>query len=109
MTSGSVTCSGVQSGKKYVVYSMQDLTDVQKLSVKSTTFPSYFTAYMETKDKTENGDEVLFRMIAYKCAPQTEVNIEFSNTGDPATLSVTCDLRVDEDDNLLDMILADME
>lgn len=107
--SGTVTCSGATSGNKYVVYSIEDLSDIQKLSVKSTTFPAYFTAYMETKDKTEDGDEKLFRMVAYKCAPQAEINLEFSNSGDPATLSVTCDLMADDDDNMLDMILADMD
>lgn len=109
VASGKVTATGVKSGTKYVVYSMEDLADVQKISVKSTTFPNYFTAYMETKDKTEDGEEKLFRMVAYKCAPQAEVSLEFSNNGDPATLSVTCDLMVDDDDNLLDMILLDEE
>lgn len=107
--SGAITCDGIESGKKYVVYTMQNLEGVQKLAITATTFPNYFTAYMETKDKTEDGDEMLFRMIAYKCAPQTEMNLEFSNTGDPATLSVTCDLMIDDDNNMLDMVLAEMQ
>lgn len=103
----TVTCTGATQGAKYVVYYMEELTDVQRISITSTTFPSYFTAYMETKDKTEDGEELLFRMVAYKCAPQTEMSLSFSNTGDPATLSVTCDLMIDGDNNMLDMILVE--
>lgn len=106
-SSGTVSATGVVSGEKYVVYYAQTVSEAKKLSVKSTTFPSYFTAYAETKDKTEEGVDVLFRLIAYKCAPQTDFSLEFSNSGDPATVTITCDLMADDDDNILDMILVD--
>lgn len=109
VTGGTVTCSEATQGNKYVVYYMQELSNVQKISVTSTTFPSYFTAYMETKFKNEDGDENLYRMIAYKCAPQANLSLSFSNNGDPASLTVTCDLMIDENDNMLDMLLIDEE
>lgn len=107
VTGGAVTATGVKKDDKYVVYYMQTLTEAKKLSITNTTFPSYFTAYAETKDKTENGEDALYRLVAYKCAPQTDFSLEFSNTGDPASITVTCDLMLDEDGNMLDMILSD--
>lgn len=112
LSSGTFTAtqaSDIESGKKYIVYYAENLTVAQKISIKSTTFPKYFTAYMETKDKTEAGDDAWFRMIAYKCAPQTDFSLEMSNSGDPASVTVTCDLMVDteNDNNIMDMILLD--
>lgn len=106
-SAGAITGDGITNGEKYVVYYVQALAEAKKLSITSTTFPSYFTAYAETKNKTEAGEDALYRMVAYKCAPQTDFSIEFSNTGDPASITVTCDLMVDEDGNVLDMILCD--
>jgi hypothetical protein len=101
--------SGIAIGDKCVVYYMEELTSAQKISIKSTTFPKYFTAYMETKDKTEAGEDVWLRMIAWKCAPQTDFTLEMSNNGDPASVTITCDLMVDteNDNNILDMIMLD--
>lgn len=112
LASGTFTAgeeNKIAIGDKCVVYYMEDLTSAQKISIKSTTFPKYFTAYMETKDKTEAGEDVWFRMIAYKCAPQTDFTLEMSNNGDPASVTITCDLMVDteNDNNILDMILLD--
>lgn len=104
---GVITATAVVADAKYVVYYAQTLSEAKKLSITSTTFPSYFTAYAETKDKTEEGDDALYRLVAYKCAPQTDFSLEFSNSGDPATITVTCDLMVDDDGNMLDMILDD--
>lgn len=109
ITTGTFTAESVKAGSKYVAYYMEELSNVQKLSIKSTTFPKYFTAYMETKDKTDSGEDVLFRMVAYKCAPQTEFSLEMSNSGDPGSITVTCDLMEDttHDKKMLDMILID--
>lgn len=107
VASGTVTADSVTADTKYVVYYTQTLPEAKKLSITSTTFPSYFTAYAETKDKTEEGVDALFRLVAYKCAPQTDFSLEFSNSGDPATITITCDLMADDDGNMLDMILAD--
>ena len=106
-TAGEI--SGIAIGDKCVVYYMEELTSAQKISIKSTTFPKYFTAYMETKDKTEAGEDVWLRMIAWKCAPQTDFTLEMSNNGDPASVTITCDLMVDteNDNNILDMIMLD--
>lgn len=111
VASGTFTAEGITANTKYVAYYTEDLTGVKALSIKSTTFPKYFTAYMETKDKTDAGEDVLFRMVAYKCAPQTEFSLEMSNNGDPGSLTVTCDLMEDtnNDKKMLDMILVEGE
>lgn len=107
----ATTAGDIVVGTKYVAYCTEVLSDVQKLSIKSTTFPKYFTAYMETKDKTDAGEDALFRMIAYKCAPQTEFSLEMSNNGDPGSITVTCDLMEDtaNEKKMLDMILIEGE
>ena len=104
---GVVTAEGVAVGKRYACFYIVNLADAKKISIKSTTFPGYFTVYGETKDKMEDGTDALYRMIAYKCSPQTDFSLEFSNTGDPATLTVTCDMMADNEDRILDLILAD--
>lgn len=109
ISSGKFTAETIQKDTKYVVYYTEELSNAQRISITSTTFPQYFTAYMETKDKTDAGEDVLFRMIAYKCAPQVEFSLEMSNNGDPATVTVTCDLMEDteRDKKMLDMILIE--
>lgn len=111
ISSGTFSATGITVGTKYVAYCTETLENVQKLSIKSTTFPKYFTVYGETKDKTDAGEEVLFRMIAYKCAPQPEFSIEMSNNGDPGSITVTCDLMEDtkNDKKMLDMIMIEGE
>ena len=99
------TANDVTNGNKYVVYYTTALANAKVISVKSTTFPGYFTVYAETKDKNEAGEDVLYRMVGYKLAPQTDFSLEFSNTGDPASMTITCDILADEDGNMLDMIL----
>lgn len=110
LSSGTFTATSDGSivvGTKYIAYYTKSLSGIQKLSVNSTTFPKYFKAYMETKYKTEDGNDVLYRMVAYKCAPQIEFSLEMSNEGDPATLTVTCDLMLDDNKNMLDMMVVD--
>ena len=105
--SGVVTAEGVAVGKRYACFYIVNLADAKKISIKSATFPGYFTVYGETKDKMEDGTDALYRIIAYKCTPKTDFSLEFSNTGDPATLTVACDMMADNEDRILDLILAD--
>lgn len=100
-TGTSVT---VPSAGTYIVYYTETLdSGVLTLSIKSTTFPDTFKVYMETLDKTEAGTIAKFRMTAYKCSPQTNFTITQSSSGDPGTISITCDLLADQDNNMLDM------
>lgn len=107
----AITLTGESSSSDtYIVYYMETVdTNVMRLSIKSTTFPKFFTVYAETFNKTEDDEIVPYKMTAYKCAPQTNMSLSFSNTGDPATLTVTCDLLVDNDGNMLDMVLLETD
>lgn len=106
----SVTLSGGSSSSndKFIVYYMKEIsTGVKKLNLKSTTFPKAVKIFAETYYKTSDDLVIPYKMIAYKATPQLNFEIAFSNTGDPASITVTCDLLVDDNDNMLDMIIEE--
>ena len=59
------------------------------------------------KFKTEDDEVLPYKLIAYKVAPQSNLTLSFSNTGDPGTVNITCDLLADGDDNILDLVLIE--
>lgn len=100
--------TALTGGNKVIVYYMKEVTEgVQRINIKSTSFPKNFIVYGDTIMKTEDDEVLPMKMIAYKCAPQSNISLSFSNTGDPSTLSITCDLLCDQDDNMLDLILIE--
>ena len=95
-------------GDKVIVYYMKEVTDkVQRINIKSTSFPKNFVVYGDTVMKTEDDEVLPYRLVAYKVAPQSNMSLSFSNTGDPGTITITCDLMADGDDNMLDLILIE--
>lgn len=87
---------------------MKEMSEgVQRINIKSTSFPKNFTVYGDTIMKTENDEVLPYRIVAAKCAPQSNMSLSFSNSGDPSTLTITCDLLADADDNILDLILIE--
>lgn len=104
-----VTITGeVTTGEKVVVYYTKEVTTgVQTINIKSTSFPKAFTVYGDTYMKTEDDDILPYRLIAYKCVPQSNITLSFSNSGDPGTVTITCDLMADKDNNILDLVLED--
>ena len=103
-----VTITGETGGNQVIVYYIKEVkADVQRINIKSTSFPNAFTVYGDTYMKTEEDDILPYRMIAYKCVPQSTMSLSFSNNADPATITITCDLLADEQDNILDLILED--
>ena len=100
--------NALTEGDKVIVYYMKEVTDgVQKISIKSTSFPKNFTVYGDTVMKTEDDEVLPYRLVAAKCAPQSNMSLSFSNNGDPGSLTITCDLMADQDDNILDLILIE--
>lgn len=96
------------NSSKVIVYYMKELTDnVQRINIKSTSFPKNFIVYGDTIMKTEDDEILPYRLIAAKCAPQSNMSLSFSNNGDPGTVTLTCDLLADQDDNILDLVLID--
>ena len=93
---------------KVIVYYMREVTDkVQRINIKSTSFPKNFTVYGDTIMKTEDDEILPYHLVAAKCAPQSNMSLSFSNSGDPGTISIVCDLLADQEDNILDLILIE--
>jgi len=107
----SVTLTApLNADDKVIVYYMKEVTDkVSRINIKSTSFPKNFTVYGDTVMKTEEDELLGYHLTAYKCAPQSSMSLSFSNSGDPGSLTITCDLLADQDDNILDLILLEDE
>ena len=93
---------------RVIVYYLKEVTEgVQRINVKSTSFPRNFTVYGDTVMRTEDDQILPYKLTAYKAAPQSNMSLSFSNSGDPGSLTITCDLMADQDDNILDLILIE--
>lgn len=87
---------------------MKEVTEgVTRINIKSTSFPKNFTVYGDTVMKTEDDEILPYKLTAYKVAPQSNLSLSFSNSGDPGTITITCDLMADQDENILDLILME--
>lgn len=103
----TVTITGLIEGTEYIVYYLTKMENTQRLNINTRSFPKAFTIYGETYEKTEDDEVVPYKMIAYKAVPQSSFSVDFSNDGDPTSLSITFDLLADSDDNVLDLILEE--
>lgn len=98
----------LEVGNSYAVYYMTKLTKgIKKINIKSTTFPKAFSVYGDTFDKTESDEIIGQKMVAYKCVPQSNFTLNFASSGDANSLTITCDLLSDKDNNILDLITVD--
>lgn len=93
---------------KVIVYYMKEVAEgVQRINIKSTSFPKNFIVYGDTVMKTEDDEVLPYKLTAYKVAPQSNMSLSFSNSGDPGSITITCDLMADADDNVLDLVLIE--
>lgn len=100
--------TALTAGDKVVVYYMKEVSDgVQRINIKSTSFPKNFIVYGDTVMKTEDDEVLPYKLTAYKVAPQSNMSLSFSNNGDPGSITITCDLMSDSDDNMLDLVLIE--
>ena len=98
--------TALSDGAKVIVYYMKEVTDkVERINIKSTSFPKNFIVYGDTVMKTEDDEILPYKLTAYKAAPQGNMSLSFSNSGDPGSITITCDLLADGDDNILDLVL----
>lgn len=108
VTAKDVTLTGAADGDNVIVYYLKEMGDrVQRISIKGSTFPKAFTVYGDTVMKADNDQLLPYKFIAYKATPQSNMSIGMSNSGDPATITITCDLMVNSDNEMLDLILED--
>lgn len=100
--------SALAKDAKVIVYYMKEVNSgVQRVNIKSTSFPKNFIVYGDTVMKTEDDEVLPYKMTAYKVAPQSNLSLSFSNNGDPGAITITCDLMADADDNMLDLVLIE--
>lgn len=100
--------TALAGGSKVIVYYMKEVTSgVERINIKSTSFPKNFIVYGDTVMKTEDDEVLPYKLTAYKVAPQSNMSLSFSNSGDPGTITITCDLMADADDNMLDLVLIE--
>lgn len=103
-----VTITGTNDGDEVIVYYTKAVTDkVQRVNIKSTSFPKAFTVYGDTYMKSSDDDILPYKMVAYKCVPQAQMSLSFANNGDPASITITADLMADRNNDLLDLILEE--
>ena len=102
-----VTGAGITSGNEYVVYYVEEKSNVKAISIGAQSFPKNVTIHGETYMTTEAGETIPYKMIAWKAMAQANAQFGFSNTGDPQTLTITFDLMADtnNDDKILDLIM----
>lgn len=102
-----VTGTGITSGNEYIVYYIEEKSNVKSVSIGAQSFPKNVTIHGETYMTTESGEAIPYKMIAWKAMPQSNAQFGFSNTGDPQTLTITFDLMADtkNEDKILDLIM----
>ena len=100
-----VAVAGVVAKTKYVVYYETAATGaVEKISITGKTFPNALIIDADTIYKAEDDSEIPMYLHVYKCQPQSQFTLTHSNSGDPGTLTLTCDLMEDENGDMLDLI-----
>lgn len=100
--------TALSGGDRVIAYYMKEVsTGVQRVNIKSTSFPKNFIVYGDTVMKTEDDEILPYKLTAYKVAPQGNMSLSFSNSGDPGSITITCDLMADGDDNILDLVLIE--
>lgn len=105
----TITLTSGTENDPVIVFYTTNKTDVYNINIKATSFPRAFTVYGDTYMKTTDDDILPYLFKAYKAVPQPTMSLAFSNNGDPATVTITCDLLVDDDGNLLDLTLLPEE
>ena len=109
VSTNTITVAETDEGTEVDVFCMTTVSDVYNINIKSTDFPKAFTVYGDTYMKTTDDDILPYLFKAYKCVPQSNISLSFANTGDPGTITITCDLLVDDDGNMLDLTLLPEE
>lgn len=108
VTDGEITLPSGSEGN-FIVYAIVNVASGAK-SVKfnSKTFPKAFTIYGVTPWKTEDDEIAEMHLTYYKAVPQSTFELAFSNSG-IISMSITCDLLADKNDDIYDMSLVDEE
>ncbi len=100
--------SDIKSGQTYTVGYLEKKTDeVKRIAFNNRNYSSVYYIQMITTNKDEDGNDVGMRLIAYKCCPKRELEIQFSSDDSPAEITMSFECFQDEDGNIMDMVALD--
>ena len=101
----SQTTSDIKSGQIYTVGYLEKKTDgVKRITFNNRNYSSVYYIQMITTNKDEDGNDVGMRLIAYKCCPKRELEIQFSSDDSPAEITMSFECFQDENENVMDMV-----
>lgn len=107
-TDKEITVTGATKGDEISVYYAKQAKENSKiLHLDGDTFPHDYVVYGDTVQKSEEDELLPYRITYYRVHPQPNMSLSFANDGDPVTVTITCDLMVDKDNNFMDMILEE--
>lgn len=93
-----------KDGEYEVGYLINKTKGVQRISFNNKKIPKDYRVEMQTLDKDENGDLIPVKVIAYKATPKRNMELSFSDSGDPASIKLDFDVLCDKNDNVLDIL-----
>lgn len=101
----SQTNSDIKSGQIYTVGYLEKKTDgVKRIAFNNRNYSSVYYIQMITTNKDEDGNDVGMRLIAYKCCPKRELEIQFSSDDSPAEITMSFECFQDENENVMDIV-----
>ena len=101
----SQTTSDIKSGQIYTVGYLEKKTDgVKRIAFNNRNYSSVYYIQMITTNKDEDGNDVGMRLIAYKCCPKRELEIQFSSDDSPAEITMSFECFQDENENVMDIV-----
>ena len=104
----SQTTTDIKSGQTYTVGYLEKKTDgVNRIIFNNRNYSSVYYIQMITTNKDEDGNDIGMRLIAYKCCPKRELEIQFSSDDSPAEITMSFECFQDENENVMDMVALD--
>lgn len=101
----ATTADDIVVGERYEVgYFETKTTGVQRISFNNHDLPKDFFITMETIEKDEDGLITPYKIVAYKAKPKRNLNLSFSSSGDPVSVTMEFSLMEDKDGNVVDMV-----
>lgn len=102
--------SDIKSGQTYAVGYLENKTkDVKRISFNNRNYSSVYYIQMITTSKDEDSNDIGMRLIAYKCCPKRELELNFSSEDSPAEITMSFECIQDEDGNVMDIIELEKE
>ena len=100
----ATTTGDIAVGTEYEVgFLLSRSTGVQKVALNNARLPKDVTIYMDTFDKSEDGNIVPFRITIKKATIQRNLDLSFSSEGDPQSITLTFDVLEQDKNNFVEI------